>query len=608
MESGRLKSLPLTEILPLGFAVLVVVLIGTLAFNTGAAFRRSSTQAQVTRQVVEHTNDLLSYIKDAETGQRGFLLTAEESYLEPYRRSLTAIPPLLDALLAESDASRAVEGQRVERLRPLVKAKLDETEQTIELRRTQGLDAALAIVRTDRGKAVMDQIRALCAEIQAAAYDVLQRHREDARVKANETALIAVIGSAAIFVFLAFATVTIQKGTQRRLELIEALKHSEAEATRARDWLQTTLASIGDAVITTDEMGRITLLNGVAEALTGWKQEDAAGKPLEQIFVIRNAETGLEVENPVTKVLREGRIVGLANHARLIARTGRYVPIDDSAAPIRNEQGVIAGVVLVFRDISAREAADQALERSMAELRASNEALSRANEDLAQFAFAASHDLQEPLRMITSYSQLLLKGYRGQPDAEAATCIEFITDGTQRMRELLADLLAYAQLGASRGNTGTVDLDLVLRKTLENCTTAIAENHAEVTSDPLPEVEGNEAEFIQVFQNLITNALKYRSEQPPRIHVSAAAENGVWRLGVADNGIGIAPEYQQQIFGLFKRLHGRKVPGTGIGLAICQRVVERNGGRIWVESREGEGATLYFTLPAREGASTAHGS
>jgi chemotaxis family two-component system sensor kinase Cph1 len=153
-----------------------------------------------------------------------------------------------------------------------------------------------------------------------------------------------------------------------------------------------------------------------------------------------------------------------------------------------------------------------------------------------------------------------------------------------------------------------VDLNRVVEKTLENCKTAVAETQAVVTSDTLPTVAGNEVQFIQLFQNLITNALKYRSEKPPQIRVSAIRLDGMWRLGVADNGIGIAPEYHRQVFGVFKRLHGRGIPGTGIGLAICQRVVEGLGGRIWVESQAGEGATLYFTVPAAEGAAQAHES
>jgi len=227
-----------------------------------------------------------------------------------------------------------------------------------------------------------------------------------------------------------------------------------------------------------------------------------------------------------------------------------------------------------------------------------NEQLRRANEDLKQFAFAASHDLQEPLRMITSYSQLLLKGYRGQLDSEAAVCVEFITKGARQMRDLLAGLLSYSAAGAdSREGTAHINLNMVFEMVKQNLKVAIEESSAVVTSEHLPDIEGQQSHFVQLFQNLIGNAIKYRGERSPRIHVSAERHESGWRFAVTDNGMGIAPEYFAKIFGVFKRLHGQAIPGTGIGLAICQRVVERYGGRIWVESQASQGATFYFTLP-----------
>ena len=606
MKAFRRRIPQTAELVTLVVAFLVVLFIGILAYRAGVAFDRTDEQAAVTRQVVDTTNALLSSVKDAETGQRGFLLTGQGRYLEPYSRALREIPPELDTL-ARIETRRNQPGllPRIERLKPLVKYKLDELAQTIDLRRSQGLDAALAIVRTDRGQAAMDQIRGICSEIQTTSYELLNQETKARKTSSNQAALIGVVGSAALFVLLVLATLTIQRGTRRREQLIDSLADSEARTKESRDWLQTTLVSIGDAVITTDANGKVTLLNPVAQTLTGWTQEDAAGKPLEQIFVIRNADTELEVESPVAKVLREGGIVGLANHTRLTTKDGRHIPIDDSAAPIRDARGQISGVVLVFRDITERKEAEQAVQRGVDELRVSNAALLRANEDLKQFAFAASHDLQEPLRMITSYSQLLVKSYHDQLEGEASVWVRFITDGTQRMRELLADLLAYTLVTgdgqAPDSIDDLIDLNRVFQKTIENCQVAIEENQASVTSVHLPVVPGNEPHFVQLFQNLIGNALKYRGERTPRIHVSAVNQNGVWRFAFADNGIGIAPEYHEIIFGIFKRLHGRTISGTGIGLAICQRVVERYGGRIWVESQVNQGATFYFTLPAAKG-------
>lgn len=259
------------------------------------------------------------------------------------------------------------------------------------------------------------------------------------------------------------------------------------------------------------------------------------------------------------------------------------------------------GVVCYFRDISAAVSARMAITESESELRRINDELRRSNEDLNQFAFAASHDLQEPLRMIGTYSQLLVKGYRGQLDGEAPLCVKFIAEGTRRMRELLTDLLAYTQVNADIRGAESVDLNLVFQREVEDLKAGIEESNALVTRDELPTVRGHEAHFRQLFQNLIGNALKYRAERPARIHVGASRTGDAWRLSVADNGIGIDPRYHQTIFGVFKRLHGREIGGTGIGLAICQRVVERHGGRIWVESEIGRGAIFYFTLQATEG-------
>jgi light-regulated signal transduction histidine kinase (bacteriophytochrome) len=226
------------------------------------------------------------------------------------------------------------------------------------------------------------------------------------------------------------------------------------------------------------------------------------------------------------------------------------------------------------------------------------------NDDLKEFAFAASHDLQEPLRMVATYSQLLVKRRGYQFDDEAAGWADYIKEGTQRMRELLSDLLAYIQITqAEIESTHRVDLDDALDTAVKNLKTSMEESGATVSSDHLPVILGQPVHFVQLFQNLIGNAIKYRGAAAPRIKVSAELWDGQWRLAVADNGIGIDAKYHQTIFGVFKRLHGRTIPDTGMGLAICHRIVERFGGRIWVESAEGAGATFYFTLPVADGES-----
>jgi light-regulated signal transduction histidine kinase (bacteriophytochrome) len=250
------------------------------------------------------------------------------------------------------------------------------------------------------------------------------------------------------------------------------------------------------------------------------------------------------------------------------------------------------------KSLAARQEALDQLAVLYADLKKSNENLARSNEDLERFAFVASHDLQEPLRMMTVYSQLLVKQYRTANDTQLDTYVDRISGGSRRIRELLADLLAYTEIAATPdGQFEPVDLNLVLEKVQQNLKFAIEESNAVVTSDKLPVVAAHDAHLIPLFQNLVGNAIKYRSDRPPRIHISVEHTGGLFRFSVNDNGIGIAPEYYGKIFMAFKRLHGSNIPGTGIGLAICQRIVERYGGRIWVESELGHGTTFFFTLP-----------
>jgi len=228
------------------------------------------------------------------------------------------------------------------------------------------------------------------------------------------------------------------------------------------------------------------------------------------------------------------------------------------------------------------------------------EELRRANDDLQQFAYSASHDLQEPIRNVAIYSEIVAERYGDLMDAEGRQFLGFLTEGGRRLSMLISDLLTYTRAGVVESDKArdTADSSAVLQHTLSSLAEAMRESGATVTHDGLPEVTMSEAHLQQVFQNLISNALKYRRDDPPQIHISAVPDEGAWRFSVRDNGIGIDPQYKEKIFGVFKRLHcDRRYSGTGIGLAICHRVVERYGGRIWVESAPGGGSTFCFTVP-----------
>jgi len=236
------------------------------------------------------------------------------------------------------------------------------------------------------------------------------------------------------------------------------------------------------------------------------------------------------------------------------------------------------------------------------ESRRSHEQLKRANEDLKHFAYTASHDLQEPLRMVTSYTQLLAREYKGKLGKDADQFIAYAVEGAQRMEVLLKGMGEFWQAGErGKERQEEVDCNGVLEQAVRNLQESITKSGAVVTHDSLPAVWAEKVAPVQIFQNLIGNAIKYRSKKPPKVHVSAGKNNkGKWVFSVKDNGIGIDPQYAEKIFGMFYRVNGTKYPGNGIGLALCKKVVERLGGRIWVESKRGQGSDFKFTIPCKE--------
>ncbi len=237
-----------------------------------------------------------------------------------------------------------------------------------------------------------------------------------------------------------------------------------------------------------------------------------------------------------------------------------------------------------------------ALQESENRARQTAEDLARSNRDLEQFAYVASHDLQEPLRMVSGFMDLLEDRYAGQLDVRGREYVHFALEGAQRAQRLVADLLQYSRAGRDE-QLQTTDAQAALAEALANLRTAIDETGATVTHDPLPVVQADPTRLVQLLQNLIANAIKFRRDEPPRVHVAASARDGQWLFAVQDNGIGIPPDQYERIFLIFQRLHLRETyPGTGVGLAICKRIVERHGGRIWVESQPGQGTTFYFTL------------
>jgi PAS domain S-box-containing protein len=567
-------SWPTQRMLAIGYAVAIAALSINAAFTYWnlSAVRASWDTLQAGRDYVRGIDKALSDLKDAETGQRGYIITGDERYLEPYTKSQAGILESIDRLRSLAGDSAIRQGH-VNAVAEASAAKLAELERTIAIRRQDGLDAAIALVRTDRGKEDMDRVRALFAAMRA---------EEDAtRGPLRQRLQAAITRTTLTFTFASALALALLFG----VHLLS--QRSRDQLRRYAAWLSTTLRSIGDAVIATDGQGRVTLMNSVAEQLTAWTTDEARGKLLDEVFRITSEETGDAVPSPVDKVLREGAVVGLANHTVLTARDGTRRPIEDSAAPIKDAESV-RGVVLVFRDATAaRMAQAHLLENDK-----------RKDEFLAMLA----HELRNPLAAM-GHAVALSRRSRLQEHVDWS--MEVINRQIKHLSRLIDDLL-----DVSRINRGKIEL----RRDMLDATPIL--DSAVETVRPLADerkhklsvtidrgnlwVNVDPTRLEQVVTNLLTNAAKY-TENGGNIWLTAGHEEGNVVITVKDTGVGIPPEKLPEMFELFAqgdRTLARSEGGLGIGLTVVKKLVQMHGGTITASS-EGidKGSKFSVRLP-----------
>ena len=387
-----------------------------------------------------------------------------------------------------------------------------------------------------------------------------------------------------ILVTAAIRDISVRKGAETHLAQMEGRYRGLLEAAP-------------DAMVVVNPGGDIVLLNVQAEKQFGYGRDELVGQKVKNIIPEGFAE---RIIADGTRSAAEALAQQIGTGIELVARRkdGSVFPIEIMLSPLESPEGIL--VTAAIRDISVRQAAEADLLQKIDELNMSNE-------ELGKFAYIASHDLQEPLRMVASYTQLLSRRYKGKLDAEADEFIAFAVDGANRMQRLIQDLLSYSRVGTKGQELLDTSSEEALQRALVNLRSAVEESGALVTHDPLPTVMADGTQLIQLFQNLIGNAIKYQKPGVPRVHISVVRSGAKqWTFSVKDNGLGIEPQYFEKIFGMFQRLHKREeFAGTGIGLAICKKIAERHGGNISVESEPGQGSTFSFAL---EGVKESHAS
>ena len=371
-------------------------------------------------------------------------------------------------------------------------------------------------------------------------------------------------------VAILFNDITQFKKSEKALELLNIYNRSLIEASL-------------DPLVTIGPDGKITDVNNSTEVATGFSRDEIIGTDFSHYFTDPN-----KARQGYKQVFHDGLVRDYALEIK--HKNGQITPVLYNASVYRDNSNNVIGVFASARDITERKEAEKVLKLRLDEL-------ARSNAELEQFAYISSHDLQEPLRMIASYLQLLERRYKGELDAKADKYIKFSVDGATRMQNLIDDLLDFSRVTTQANELKPTDLESVYTEVLSNLEVLISENDAIIKHETLPIIIADKTQISQVFQNLINNAIKFRSKDQPKINITVKEEDNQWLFAVQDNGIGIDPKHSDRIFEVFKRLHKRRdYPGTGIGLAICRKIIERHGGRIWVESELGKGSIFYFTL------------
>jgi PAS domain S-box-containing protein len=587
----------LRVILSVFLVTAAVVVASTVAtFWAGNQVLKVHLREQLRRDAIATIGQLESVVKDAETGQRGFIITGDESYLEPFNQATQRLPAELGQLPRSTHA--LLTPGEFATLTHLIEQKMAELRSTIELRRSGGFEAALPPVRAGTGKQLMDGLRAEVARLNDKQTSALKADALLIDRTTRTRTLVFLVSALVNLAVLAWAYRRIAEALKQRDEALGESNARSLELQQQKELLSVTLASIGDCVLVTDDGGRITFMNPVAEEITGWKLHEAIGRPVTDVFQILNEHTRAPVENPVDKVLREGVIVGLANHTLLIRKDGSEIPIDDSGAPIRDGRGGIRGVVLVFRDFTPHKQAQQ-------EVLAAKDAAETANRAKDQFLAMLSHELRTPLTPVLATLNLW-EASEEIPQALHAD-VEMLRRSVELEARIIDDLLDLTRIarGLLSFSPENTDVHSLIEFLVGLSQSELQNKVLKLTlklDAPRHHVHTDAARLQQVLWNVLRNAIKF-TDQGGAITITTS-NDAQDRLDITfhDTGIGMTPDTLSKLFIPFEQADptkNRRYGGLGLGMAISNALVDLLDGEIRAESPGlGLGSTFTITFPA----------
>jgi len=573
--------------------MLAIILIVTLNFSV---LKENSVELNTSYSTINLLNKIEKSIVDAETGQRGYIITHNPSYLEPFYGAKREINLLLEQYKALETNQENL--QQFFRLEEFISKKFYELNYTVSLKEKNQTDSVLSRISSNIGKGYMDSIRISMGKILERENSELKFFEEKNESGIKKTIWACGIGLTASFGMILFVFISLKRENAQN-------KRLRIEAEQSRLFFSTSLISIGDAVITTNETGAITFMNKVAEKITKWTNEEASGRPVETIFNIYKEGTREHVESPVRKAIDTKEIVGLSNHTILLDKFNNEIHIDDSAAPILNDKDEVAGAVLIFRDITKKRQTEIDLEKSYEYSKELNEKmdvkikeLENVNKELESFTYSVSHDLRAPLRSINGFSKIILDEYGQILDDEGKRLLNIVRENAAKMGEFIDELLNFAKMGRKALIYKVADFGKLVNDSIDLMGNEITNRNVFRIYPLLPSYV-DEVLMFEVWKNLISNAVKFSSKnENPEIEIGCEVLDDSIRYYVKDNGVGFNMNYYKKLFGVFNRLHADvEFPGNGVGLALCEKIIRLHGGKIWAESNENIETVFSFTIP-----------